>query len=151
MGFHVLYLEFDTIVDAFRNVGVDAYFDETTPDSDFIPKIQAFENLNETDKSQIYDKIIDNNKTGFREFMDSLEKSIKRKISLIRILPLYGMNHEFSSIKDAVDFLVDLNNEQGSYPIIKYEIQIVYSKSDRIDAVFIEKQDAIKFLNNYKM
>jgi hypothetical protein len=42
LGFHVLYFPYDSIVQAFKSAGVNADFDEDTPEKDFRSKIRSW-------------------------------------------------------------------------------------------------------------
>ena len=47
VGFKVLYFPYESIVNAFKGVGIDVEFDELTPDEDFLKCLQAIDSLDE--------------------------------------------------------------------------------------------------------
>ena len=79
-----------------------------------------------------------------------LKKSVDRYIKEVRILPLYGTQKVLGSIEDALNYLStnelpnDIKNE-----FIRFEIKIVYSNDDKIEASFSDCNNAMKFLSNY--
>ena len=53
-GFHILFYPYETVVDLFQRVGIDATFDENTPDADLQAKVEGLtERLSERDKEKL--------------------------------------------------------------------------------------------------
>ena len=52
-GFNVLYFPYDTVVEAFGDVGVNAYYDETTPDTEGEWKVRCWEELTEEERRRV--------------------------------------------------------------------------------------------------
>lgn len=148
-GFEVLYFEYSTVTQAFYELGLDASFDEKTSTSDFNKKIESWESFN--NKESVIDKLVSINKSKVDAFFKALKKSVDRYITEIRILPLYGSQIILGTIKDAIAFLnsSDLTKTTDS-KLIRFEIKIVYSNSDKIEASFSDSDNAKKFLSNYE-
>ena len=151
LGFEVLYFQYEDIVDSFATVGIDARFDEKTPDKDMNPKIEAWEKLSDANKSKLVMKILETQKEELNRFMGSLLKSVSRKIILIRILPLFGQNYELKSVNEAISFIKKYNENASTCNLIRYEVEIRYGNGDNITANFAGKDTAIQFLTGYSI
>jgi len=147
IGFSVLYFPYETVVKAFNKFGIDASSDESTPENEFRTKIESWSKL--SNKSDVAKELLKLNKKNVDEFFISLSKSVSRFIERVIILPLHGQESSVANITDAIDFIKKYSEDKPKQPLIKYEIIIKYNTTDRIDASFIEKKDAIKFLESY--
>lgn len=148
LGFSVLYIDYNSIVQAFESEGIDAAFDENTPLDDFHNKIQQWENLSEASKEAIATELIRLNQPKINAFLRSLENSVDRIVERVIIIPLHGSIQEAGSIKEAIALI---NNYENSVPkpLLKYEIEIRYSNGDILKVEFSDKPSAIRFLNRY--
>jgi hypothetical protein len=149
LGFQVLYFKYDDIVNSFASVGIDASFDEETPDEDMYPKIRAWEYLPDVKRELLVKKIMESQPINLQQFVDSLNKSVTRTIELVRILPLFGKNYEWHTVDEAISFIQRYDEDATSCHIIKYEVEIRYNTGDTIRCEFAEKETAIQFLNGY--
>jgi hypothetical protein len=148
LGFSVLYIEYESIVNAFNIVGLDASFGEDTPVLEFQQKVAQWEALNQVQKNSIATELKRINQAKIDSFLDSLENTVDRTIENVLIIPLHGNIKETSTIKEAIDFISTYTNDVIK-PIIKYEIIIKYSNGDKINAEFSDKPSSIRFLNQY--
>ena len=57
---------------------------------------------------------------------------------------------EWNSIEEAIAFVEKYNEQTDPQPLVKYEVQILYSNRDRIEGQFADKRDAIQFLRAYE-
>jgi len=146
VGFCVLYFRYETVIEAFKNVQIDASFDEDTPDSEFSKKLQQWKKLSSQDQDLVIDSLIKINGSGIRRFLDELEYAITRRIKFIRILPLHGVESVLQSIEDAISFVETYHQNSKEVPLKKYEIKVEYSNGDKIEAEFIEKTGLLQFL-----
>ena len=89
------------------------------------------------------------NKTEVKTFFNLLSESISRFIERVIILPLHGHEATVTNVTEAIDFIENYSEVKPNQPLIKYEIIIKYNTTDRIEASFIDKKDAIKFLESY--
>jgi hypothetical protein len=145
-GFEVMLFPYETIVDAFRSVGIDAAFDETTPDREFAKAIDAIEALDGPTRNRLKRKLISDNRERVEGFFTSLRRTLDRRVDRILVLPLHGGQNEFRAIADAARFIEAYNEAQGSGAFRKYEIIVRYTNGDAIDASFQDKATALKFL-----
>lgn len=151
LGFSVLYLPYDTVVQAFRGVSVDAYFDEATPDAEVSRKVRRWERLAAKTRRSAAHALLEGNSDSVQGFMHALEQSVTRQIELVRVLPLHGMATELSSVQDAISFIEHYDEGQTDTPraVARYEVEIRYQNGDRIQGQFGDKAQAIAFLRDY--
>lgn len=146
LGFHVLYFPYETIVAAFAKEGFDIEFDETTPDSVFRNSVQRLEKTPQIVLDKIKQNLVKANQKGFQDFLNSLRIRLERLIERVIIIPLYGHSNEFVTIESAMTFLESHSIYEGSGAFRKYEIQVLFSNGDRVDASFNTKLRAKEFL-----
>lgn len=152
LGFHVLYFQYDTVIQAFKVVGVDVSYDEKTPDDVIRGKHRDWEAVSDKRKLLVWEKLVELNASGdrgVRGFMESLEKAVARQIVAVRVTPLHGVDTDFVTIQQAVEFVVAYDEFRESGPLVRYEIQIRYNNGDKINAEFQEKGTTIDFLKAY--
>lgn len=151
LGFMVLYFSYASVVKAFKSVGIDAEFGENTSDSEFNKKLREWNSLPKDKKSLVSKQLVKMQSKDVQSFVDALEKSVVRRITSVRILPLHGSASELSSVQKAIDFIEKYDEKNGSKTVVKYEVEIKYNNKDNIKGEFADKKDAIKFLENYKV
>ena len=147
LGFGVLYFPYDTVVKAFRKFGINAASDESTAEKEFRKKIDRWNKL--PNKSDVAKELLKLNKKNVNEFFISLSASVSRFIEQVIILPLHGRESSLTNISEAIDFIKKYSEDKPKQPLIKYEIIIKYNNTDRIEASFVDKKDAIIFLETY--
>jgi hypothetical protein len=150
LGFHVLYFSYDSIIKAFQPAGIDADFDEDTPEREFRRKISRWKKLTEKSRSGVAEYLVAKHRRDLRSFFDALAKTVARKIEKIIIIPLHGRETTCSSLEKAIAFLNEYNTLSVQGGIYKYEIHVRYNNGDKITAEFKDKTAAIQFLTNYK-
>jgi hypothetical protein len=150
LGFSIVYISFEDVVEAFHKVGIDAHFDENTKDEDFAAKVRAWDALNEEQRRIVSVALIEINSPQIKAFLERLKGVIVRKLTRIRITPLHGAAVEWKTVDEAIDFINKYNEAAAHSPLVKYEVDVVYSNGDRIQGVFAAKKDAIQFLQSYK-
>lgn len=149
-GFTVLHFPYETIIEAFSIAGINADFDEGTPDAEFAKKVKILNALSVENRTNIAIKLLELNSEIIREFIDRLKRAVTRQITLIRILPLHGAAFEWNTVEEGIEFIETYQNPEDLLPVVKYEISIVYNTGDRIDGQFADKQSALEFLQNYQ-
>lgn len=147
LGFGVLYFPYDTVVKAFRKFGINAASDEGTAEKEFRKKIDSWNKL--PNKPDIAKELLKLNKKNVNEFLISLSASVSRFIERVIILPLHGQESSLTNISEAIDFIKKYSEDKPKQPLVKYEIIIKYNNTDRIEASFVDKKDAIIFLETY--
>lgn len=149
-GFIVLYFEYDIIIDAFKEVGVDLSFGEDTPDNDAQSKIDCFLSLSEEQLLSAFDIIISNSKEKIDTFKNSLINALDRQIISIVVSPMYGYTDTFNCIEDAINFLsnIDLTSQDRPLQFKQIFVQIQYSNDDKVSGTFSSTSNAVSFLNS---
>ena len=149
LGFTILYFPYEMIVNAFRVMGIDVYFEENTTEEYFAKQIDLLEKLNGTQKEKIYKKITDQNLCAINKFMTSLQLKLDRKIVKVHIWMMYGKQYIFDSIEKAKEFIVNVKINDISPEFNKYEAEIQYSNGDIIRIEYHNQSDMLGFLSGF--
>ena len=151
LGFSVLYFPYQTVVEAFRTVDLDAHFTEDTADAEFARKVRRWERLPGKRRAEAAERLLQVNSGEVRRFILALQQSVTRKIELVRILPLHGAAIERTSVKEAISFVEKYREDRSgaSKPLTRYEVEIRYRNGDRIQGQFADRQQTIAFLRGY--
>jgi hypothetical protein len=64
LGFTVLYFPYETVIAVFKKFGVDARYDETTPDTQLKRKIADYEKLSTLRKKRLAQSLLEANREG---------------------------------------------------------------------------------------
>ncbi|MDD5451724.1 MAG: hypothetical protein PHT49_07510 [Desulfovibrionales bacterium] len=150
LGFHVLYFPYDSIVQAFKSVGVDADFDEDTAEKDFRAKIRRWNSLSKRSKQGVADFLVRTHQQDIDVFFGALDKTVSRRVDKIVVIPLHGKETEYSSATEAIAFLSAYQSSGVQGKVYKYEIHIRYNTGDRVTAEFTTKDAAVEFLAKYR-
>ncbi len=73
---------------------------------------------------------------------------VLRAIKSIRILALHGNEWVSASLGEAVKYIQDYTLICDKLELHKFEIIVVYTNGDKIEANFRDKDTAINFLNS---
>lgn len=149
-GFAVVYFPYASVIEAFRRVGVNAQFDEDTPDAEFSRRIRTWEKLSSARRRDVASTLRELNAEEIAHFIEILRSVVTRRILRVRVLPLHGNPHELGSILDAIAFVERYVEGNAPGPLAKYEVQVIYSNGDRIDGQFGEKTSAVAFLRSFQ-
>lgn len=150
LGFHLLFFPYQSIVQAFQSVGVDAEFDEDTPEKDFRKKISRWNALSKKAQRSVAYHLVKAHERDIKAFFDALDKSVTRRVEKIIVIPLHGQESEYSSVGDAIAFLSAYDSTAVQGGVYKYEIHIRYNNGDKIMAEFTAKAAAVEFLMKYQ-
>ena len=146
-GFEVVLFPYKSIVDAFASVGINAAFDEDTPDANVEKTIKKIENLNAKKWAALRGNLTKGNEGLLTQFIESLLKVLDRRIATIIAIPLHGREMVFGSAPEAIAFVEGYNEKVMKDGVFrKYEIIVRYTNGDKIDAEFNDKNGAIEFL-----
>ncbi|WP_411852765.1 DNA methylase [Stenotrophomonas sp. LGBM10] len=146
-GFETILMPYDSIVEAFASVGIDARFDEDTPDQQFAHAVEQIEALTPEKRASFKAHLTGSNKTQLEGFFDNLKKAIDRGVSKVMVMPLHGAEREFAGVDAATQFVAEHDQskvDEGAFR--KYEILVRYSNGDRVEASFEGKDAALRFL-----
>jgi hypothetical protein len=146
-GFEVALFPYESIVLAFEAIGVDARFDEDTPDQVFQNTINQIDALSLQRHTEFKRHLVSSNQTLLDHFFAELQETLDRQIERIMLIPLHGQQSEFANIEEAIDFITNYREDalrEGNFR--KYEIIVRYTNNDKIDASFQDKEKAVAFL-----
>src|SRR4030042_5436786 len=149
LGFHILFFPYESILNAFQKVGIDASFDEDTPEKEFRRKLRRWKVTSKKARRGVTFQLVKGQQKDIDEFLSALDGVVKRCIERIIVITLHGRETECSSVGEAIAFLssYDASHVQGA--VYRYEIHIRYSSGDKITADFAEKAAALEFLKKY--
>jgi hypothetical protein len=150
VGFKVLYLTYESVVQAFATVGIDASFDEATPDSDHEAKMRMWAKLSKVKQDGVWTKLLELNQRSRDEFMLHLERAVVRQINAVRIVPLHGSAKDCVSVADAVAYVASYDETAPTGPLVKYEVIIRYDNGDKIEGQFHDRATTMEFLGAYQ-
>ena len=148
-GFSVLYFPYDTVIEAFASMGIDARFGEGTPEADLKSKVTAWEGLSSSQREAIAEGLLHANRAEVERFMGELEVTVTRQVALVRIMSVHGLLVEKASIEEAVAFIQDYREEPSSQPFARYEVEVLYNNQNKINGQFQDKASAVQFLRDY--
>ncbi len=146
-GFEVALFPYESIIAAFAAVGINAEFDEETPDAIFQNTIDQIDTLTPKRREDLKQHLISSNQKLLSQFFGELQATLDRQIEQIILIPLHGQQNEFGTIADAITFVTNYREDalrDGGFR--KYELIVRYSNSDKIDAFFQDKDKAVAFL-----
>lgn len=149
-GFKILYLQYNSIVTAFSVVGIDAEFDEKTPEAEFQNKIASWNTLLKQDIDKIKNQLLLIEKVRIDNFINALMESLSRQVDGVTVTILHGQPQQIHRIEQAIEYIYNYQETQPSIaPVLKYEINIRYNNGDVIHAILQSKHEAIKFLRTF--
>jgi len=150
LGFHILFFPYESIIEAFQKVGIDASFDEGTPEKEFRTKLSRWKTTSRKAKRGAAVQLVEKHQREISVFLSALDNVVKRRIERIIVVPLHGRETECSSVGEAIAFLSSYETSHVSGAVYKYEIYIRYSSGDKIAAEFAERTSALDFLKKYQ-
>ena len=148
LGFEVLHFPVETVKAAFASQDIDAAWEEDTSRDELESKIKDWGHLSPDQQNAAGEALLELNREQVDQFMTSLRDAVTRTVDAVRILPLHGSQCELASIQDAVQFLSEFNENPSAEAFVRYEIRVVFSNGDMIEAQFAGKRDAILFLES---
>ena len=125
-GFQVLYFPYESVVAGFAAVGIDAAFDEDTPDATLQHRVNQYEKLSTAKKGKIAAYLRKRHKSDLEAFSSALRVTLTRKIESVYVLPLHGAARTLGDVAQAIVFLetFDESNPDGSFA--RYEVGVRY-------------------------
>ncbi len=151
LGFHVLYFPYESVIAAFAAVGIDAAFDEDTPDIQLKRKIaQIYVKLNPARRERIAAFLRQRHDAELARFTTALRTSLTRRITTVYVLPLHGAPRTLGHVAEAIAFIESFDESTPGKPFARYEIDVRYSNGDEIRGQFKDKETAITFLRSMR-
>lgn len=150
-AFSVFHISYADIMKAFASIGIDAHFDERTPERRFREKIKQYQALPPRELTKLKEALLAAPQPGsapLKEFLATLEGSLSRCIVGITVLVLHGHPQQMPSTAEAIRYLESYEESRPcSAAAVKYEIEVRYSNGDVIHGIFQTKESAIRFLH----
>lgn len=149
-GFNLLYIQYQSIVNAFAIVGIDASYDETTSEDEFQNKIAKWQTLTTNDIANVKAQLLRAEKEPIEAFLCAIEQSLSRHVQGVTIVLLHGRSLHIATVAQAIEYIHSYLDTEGiSAPVLKYEIHVRYNNGDVIHAIFQNKIEALKFLRTF--
>ncbi len=148
LNFHVIYLTYESIVEAFDRSGIDIRFDEKTSEAWFV---ETFDILNERPDviTEALTWLSEKYEAELEAFFEHLRRRLARTVDRVLVAPLYGRQDGFASITEAVAFIERCDTKEGSGPLRGFEVVVRYSNGDHIDGRFADAERALQFLRHF--
>ena len=147
VGFTLLYLPYADVVEAFASVGLDASYDEDTPDSVMAAKLAAWKGLGTPAGGVVGEALFHRRGQDVEAFQRELQLTLTRSVIFVRVLPLYGHPREFRKLEEAWEYVAAASPDPTPSAFVRWEILIEYSNGDRVEGNFNEGSDAVQFLH----
>ena len=149
--FHVLYIPFEKLVQAFSAFGFDIDFNEDSKEADLKKKYAAVsKRSNKALLENVRNEILSSCDTEIKQFIDELEASYTRKIKSICILPLHGTRTEVIDVEKAIAFINIYTCIPADQKLKYIEVFVTYNNGSIIECQFKTKAEAVDFLNKIK-
>lgn len=150
-SFHVLYIPFEKMVQAFRVHGFDIFFDDKTRESEIRQKYAVLsKKRNIAALDQVREELLSCCEPEITAFISELEMSYLSVIEKICILPLHGAQVELSDVESAVRFISNYNTIPADQKLEYIEVVVYYNDENVINGRFKTKERAISFLEQLK-
>ncbi len=147
LGFQVLYLDYDSVVEAFERVGIDARTEENTPTLELQAKVDAWQRLSEDAKDSVSQILFGISSNKVAEFVVAMRLAFGRVIEQVKILPLFGTAVDFHLISQAQLYLEDSTKFEAPDTLTRIEVEVLYSNGDSIVGKFNDNRSASIFLD----
>ncbi len=145
-GFNVVYFPYESVVAAFAAVGIDAAFDEDTPDAHLKRKVTQYGKLKAGQRERIAAFLRDRHKADLVTFSTALRTTLTRSIKSVYVLPLHGSLRTLADVAEAIAFIESFDESKPCAPFTRYEIGVRYNNGDEIRGQFKDKATAVAFL-----
>ncbi len=150
LGFKIVYFPYENVVKAFATEGIDAAFDEDTPDLHLARKVKQCKKLTVTQKERIAAFLRRRYREELDGFRSALVVSLTRTIQSVYVLPLHGSPRTLGNVAEAIAFIEKLDESKPGSPFVRYEVGVRYSNGDEIRGQFKDKAPAIAFLRGMR-
>jgi hypothetical protein len=157
-GFGVLHIPYDSILAAFRELGIDASSEDGsggTTEEQFQEKIAKWESQPQPQATdRLLAKLHKLHQHEIADFKQCLEAALTRQVVSVRLTVLRGHSVECSDVNGAIAHLIE---EEKSYRLREdgdqreaFEVQIRFNTDAKIEATFPKRAEAIAFLRGFE-
>ncbi|MFN0134835.1 MAG: DNA methylase [Phycisphaerae bacterium] len=150
LGFNIVYFPYESVVAAFAAVGIDAAFDEDTPDVHLKRNVTQYGKLKAAEREQIGAFLRDRHRADLATFSKALRTTLTRKIASVYVLPLHGSTRTLGDVAEAIAFIESFDESKPCEPFTRYEVGVRYSNGDEIRGQFMDKATAVAFLRSMR-
>lgn len=146
-GFVVVHFPLEAIVDAFAVAGINAYWEESTPDEAIEEQVVKYNTLSQNQINKIKERLFELEKTDFDTFVRVLDQSLERKVKIVKVSSLWGVSRSFATITDARAYIGQINEEGDSEAkFVRFEVEVVYTNGSKTSMLFADKYEALRKL-----
>ncbi|MER6670552.1 hypothetical protein ABT256_38780 [Amycolatopsis japonica] len=152
-GISVLHLPISQLVKAFAVEGIDFGFDESTPAEHMAAQVGKWSQIGPSGQANVVHALQMAADDQFQTFIVKLREHLSRRVQSVVILPLHGVARTAASVAEALSMLSSM---EAAHPtpeeleLLRIEIQVRYSNTDRIEGSFTTLAGAIGWLEqNY--
>ena len=150
-GFSVVHIPYDSILVAFRELGIDASSEDGTggtTEEQFREKIMRWQSLPQPKAiNLLLGKLRTLHQREIAVFQQGLEAALTRQVASVRLTVLRGQTVECLDVDSAVAYLLE---EEKSYRLREggeqreiFEVQVRFNNESKIDATFFKRTEAI--------
>lgn len=150
LGFKTVYFPYENVVKAFAAVGIDASFDENTPDLHLARKVKQCKKLTARLRERIAAFLRNHHRADLEAFSSALVLSLTRTVKSVYVLPLHGSPRTLGDVAEAIAFIEKFEESKPATPFVRYEVSVRYSNGDEIRGQFTIKTTAIAFLSGMR-
>lgn len=146
-GFVVVHFPLDAIVDAFAVAGIDAYWEEDTPDAQVKEQVRRYDALSKESINAVKERLFDLQADAFDTFTHVLDASLDRRVKEVRVLTLWGISQAFTDLAGARAYIESVNERSaGEAGFLRYEVEIEYTNGSKTRMTFADKYEALRKL-----
>lgn len=148
-GFTLLHLPYEDIVAVFARFGIDIDSAEDTTDNYLRQQVEGWMALSLAQREAVGAALRDCAPAAYLAFGEELKRVMLRAVEKVTVLPLHGVGLECSSVDEAIHRVLTYQTPAAYGPVDRFEIRIVYSNGDRIEAQFGGVTDTVDFLGTF--
>lgn len=148
-NFTVLYLSYETLVNAFSMCGFDIGFDEDTPTDALSEKVSRIEG-DSAAVGRVPETLRELASEDISFFQYEMERKLLRRVVQVIVVQLFGDTHLFERVEDALIF-VDRSGAVKSSSVERgFEVIVRYSNEDEVIGRFKRAGSAKHFLEEFR-
>lgn len=152
-GIHVLHIEYEQVIAAFRTRGVDLDYPENASPTVKQRLIRQMGRLSKADQAQVAAAFEATIRDALDGFLGSLRASVSRQVDSVVVIGAYGSPQTVRTIADAVRVIQGfepLPQPSSSLQFLRFEIIVRYRDGTEIDARALPTREAaLQFLAEF--